>query len=168
MSPERLRRTRLVKVSEVKKWEVDEQSSNTLSPPGDFKPGAPIVGVPMLWRHNRPGGLLPAVAWLIVKKRRRRRFTAVQDGTVSATVSRVLTIDEETTIDNAIDFVADLYDLSIDKVKRAMDGEEYWCIWNRIRKELAFRLSVICRRISNGKFNARKFKKVGTDFTLSW
>ena len=31
-------------------------------------------------------------------------------------------------IDNAIDFVADLYDLSIDEVKRAMDGEEYWCI----------------------------------------
>lgn len=31
-------------------------------------------------------------------------------------------------IDDAIDFVADLYDLSIDEVKRAMDGEEYWCI----------------------------------------
>lgn len=31
-------------------------------------------------------------------------------------------------IDNAIDFVADLYDLSIDEVRRAMDGEEYWCI----------------------------------------
>ena len=31
----------------------------------------------------------------------------------------------ETTIDNAIDFVADLYDLSIDEVKRAMDGGEY-------------------------------------------
>ena len=31
-------------------------------------------------------------------------------------------------IDNAIDFVSDLYDLSIDEVKRAMDGEEYWCI----------------------------------------
>lgn len=31
-------------------------------------------------------------------------------------------------IDSAIDFVADLYDLSIDEVKRAMDGEEYWCI----------------------------------------
>lgn len=31
-------------------------------------------------------------------------------------------------IDNAIDFIADLYDLSIDEVKRAMDGEEYWCI----------------------------------------
>ena len=31
-------------------------------------------------------------------------------------------------IDSAIDLVADLYDLSIDEVKRAMDGEEYWCI----------------------------------------
>ena len=31
-------------------------------------------------------------------------------------------------IDSAIDFVADLYDLSIDEVKRAMDEEEYWCI----------------------------------------
>lgn len=28
-------------------------------------------------------------------------------------------------IDSAIDFVADLYDLSIDEVKRAMDGEEH-------------------------------------------
>ena len=24
--------------------------------------------------------------------------------------------------------VADLYDLSIDEIKRAMDGEEYWCV----------------------------------------
>lgn len=31
-------------------------------------------------------------------------------------------------IDSAIDFVADLYDLSIDEIKRAMDGEEYWCV----------------------------------------
>jgi hypothetical protein len=31
-------------------------------------------------------------------------------------------------IDDAIDFIADLYDLSADEVKRAMDGEEYWCI----------------------------------------
>ena len=31
-------------------------------------------------------------------------------------------------IDNAIDFIADLYDLSSDEVKRAMDGEEYWCV----------------------------------------
>lgn len=31
-------------------------------------------------------------------------------------------------IDSAIDFIADLYDLSIDEVKRAMDGEEYWCV----------------------------------------
>lgn len=31
-------------------------------------------------------------------------------------------------LDSEIDFVADLYDLSIDEVKRAMDGEEYWCI----------------------------------------
>lgn len=31
-------------------------------------------------------------------------------------------------IDSAIDFVADLYDLSVDEVKRAVDGEEYWCI----------------------------------------
>lgn len=31
-------------------------------------------------------------------------------------------------LDSEIDFVADLYDLSIDEVKRAIDGEEYWCI----------------------------------------
>lgn len=31
-------------------------------------------------------------------------------------------------MDSAIDFVADLYDLSIGEVQRAMDGEEYWCI----------------------------------------
>lgn len=31
-------------------------------------------------------------------------------------------------IDSAIDFIADLYDLSIDEVKRAMDGEKYWCV----------------------------------------
>lgn len=31
-------------------------------------------------------------------------------------------------IDSTVDFVADLYDLSIDEVKRAMDGKEYWCI----------------------------------------
>lgn len=31
-------------------------------------------------------------------------------------------------IDSVIDFVAALYDLSVDEVRRAMDGEEYWCI----------------------------------------
>lgn len=31
-------------------------------------------------------------------------------------------------IDSAIDFVADLYDLSIDEVKQAMDGKEHWCV----------------------------------------
>lgn len=31
-------------------------------------------------------------------------------------------------MDSAIDFVADLYDLSIDEVKRAVGGEEYWCV----------------------------------------
>lgn len=31
-------------------------------------------------------------------------------------------------IDSAIDFVADLYDLSIDEVKRAMDGKKHWCL----------------------------------------
>lgn len=31
-------------------------------------------------------------------------------------------------IDSAIDFVADLYDLSIDEVKRAVNGEKYWCL----------------------------------------
>lgn len=31
-------------------------------------------------------------------------------------------------IDSAIDFVADLYNLSINEVKRAMDGEKYWYI----------------------------------------
>lgn len=30
-----------------------------------------------------------------------------------------------TLIGSAIDFIADLHDLSIDEVKRAMDGEEY-------------------------------------------
>lgn len=30
-------------------------------------------------------------------------------------------------IDDAIDFVADLYDLSVNEVRRAME-EEYWCI----------------------------------------
>lgn len=42
--------------------------------------------------------------------RYRRRFTSLQY------------------IDSVIDFVADLYDLSIDEVKRAIDGEEYWCV----------------------------------------
>lgn len=31
-------------------------------------------------------------------------------------------------INSAIDFVADLYDLSIDEVKRAVSGEDYWCV----------------------------------------
>ena len=31
-------------------------------------------------------------------------------------------------IDGAIDFVADLYGLSVDEVKRALNGEEYWCV----------------------------------------
>lgn len=31
-------------------------------------------------------------------------------------------------IDSAIDFVADLYDLSIDEIKRAMNGKEHWCL----------------------------------------
>ena len=31
-------------------------------------------------------------------------------------------------IDSAIDIVADLYDLSADEVKHAVDGEEYWCV----------------------------------------
>ena len=31
-------------------------------------------------------------------------------------------------IDDAIDFIADLYDLSVDEVRRAVDGDEYWCI----------------------------------------
>ena len=31
-------------------------------------------------------------------------------------------------MDSVIDFVADLYDLSIGEVQRAMGGEEYWCI----------------------------------------
>lgn len=31
-------------------------------------------------------------------------------------------------IDSAIDLVADLYDLSIDEVKKALDVEEYWCV----------------------------------------
>lgn len=31
-------------------------------------------------------------------------------------------------MDSAIDFVVDLYDLSIDEVKRAVGGEEYWCV----------------------------------------
>ena len=31
-------------------------------------------------------------------------------------------------IDDAIDFIADLYDLSIDEVRRAVNEDEYWCI----------------------------------------
>lgn len=31
-------------------------------------------------------------------------------------------------IDSEIDFVAALYNLSADEVKRALLGEEYWCI----------------------------------------
>lgn len=31
-------------------------------------------------------------------------------------------------IDSAIDFVADLYDVSVNEIKRALNGEEYWCI----------------------------------------
>lgn len=31
------------------------------------------------------------------------------------------------TINSAIDFVADLYGLSINEVKCAMNGEKYWC-----------------------------------------
>lgn len=31
-------------------------------------------------------------------------------------------------IDSAIDFVADLYDLSAGEVRRAMNGTEYWCV----------------------------------------
>lgn len=31
-------------------------------------------------------------------------------------------------IEDAIDFVADLYNLSVDEVRRAVDEDEYWCI----------------------------------------
>lgn len=31
-------------------------------------------------------------------------------------------------IEDAIDCIADLYDLSVDEVRRAVDGNEYWCI----------------------------------------
>lgn len=31
-------------------------------------------------------------------------------------------------IEDAIDFIADLYDLSVDEVRRAVDENEYWCI----------------------------------------
>lgn len=31
-------------------------------------------------------------------------------------------------IDDAINFVADLYNLSVDEVRRAVDEDEYWCI----------------------------------------
>ena len=46
----------------------------------------------------------------IICLRDRRRFASLQS------------------IDNVIDFVADLYDLSVDEVKKALDGEEYWCV----------------------------------------
>lgn len=55
---------------------------------------------------HKERNLLQAISCL----RRRRKFASLQ------------------CIDSAIDFVADLYDLSIDEVKRAMDGEECWCI----------------------------------------
>lgn len=31
-------------------------------------------------------------------------------------------------IEDAIDFISDLYDLSADEVRRAVNGDEYWCI----------------------------------------
>lgn len=31
-------------------------------------------------------------------------------------------------IDNVVDFVADLYGLSVDEVKRVVSGEDYWCV----------------------------------------
>lgn len=31
-------------------------------------------------------------------------------------------------IDDAIDFIADLYDLSANEVRRAVNEDEYWCI----------------------------------------
>lgn len=31
-------------------------------------------------------------------------------------------------IEDAIDFIADLYNLSVDEVRRAVDEDEYWCI----------------------------------------
>lgn len=31
-------------------------------------------------------------------------------------------------VDDAIDFIADLYDLSADEVRRAVNEDEYWCI----------------------------------------
>lgn len=31
-------------------------------------------------------------------------------------------------IEDAINFVADLYNLSVDEVRRAVDEDEYWCI----------------------------------------
>lgn len=31
-------------------------------------------------------------------------------------------------IDSVVDFIADLYGLSVDEIKRAVDGEEYWCV----------------------------------------
>lgn len=30
--------------------------------------------------------------------------------------------------DYITDFIADLYDLSIDEVKKAANGDEYWCV----------------------------------------
>ena len=31
-------------------------------------------------------------------------------------------------IEDAIDFIADLYSLSVDEVRRAVNEDEYWCI----------------------------------------
>lgn len=31
-------------------------------------------------------------------------------------------------IEDVIDFIADLYNLSVDEVRRAVDEDEYWCI----------------------------------------
>lgn len=31
-------------------------------------------------------------------------------------------------IDSVVDFIADLYGLSVDEIKRAVDGEKYWCV----------------------------------------
>ena len=44
-----------------------------------------------------------------------------------ATVKQQELLRKEINLQQAINCL-DLYDLSIDEVKRAMDGEEYWCI----------------------------------------
>ena len=92
---------RLSKPSYIKGWNYNEKRNMTIE--SNYEKYATIRQQRTLRRERN---LQQAISCL----RDRQRFASLQ------------------CIDNAIDFVADLYDLSIDEVKRAMDGEEYWIV----------------------------------------